>query len=266
MIRKVAENLDKVRSTRPLVHHITNYVTVNDCANITLQVGALPVMADAAEEVEEMVAIANSLVLNIGTLNPRTVASMLKAGKKANQLGIPVILDPVGVGATSYRTDSTTLILEEVKISILKGNPAEIGILAGLDAEVRGVESGEVAGDLLKAGQRLAARLGNVVVVTGVRDLVLSATRAVTVNNGHPFMGTITGTGCMCASVLGAFGAVVADPFEAAVSSLVCFGIAGQLAAGDGVKGPGSYRTTFLDRMAGLTRDDIIRMASIQDA
>lgn len=264
MEKHIANNLEKLRSLKPLVHHITNYVTVNECANITLQVGALPVMADAPEEVEEMVAISGALVLNIGTLNSGLIQAMIMAGKKANQLGIPVVLDPVGAGATGLRTDSVWAILNQVRVEVLKGNSAEIGFLAGLNAEVRGVEAGKVAGDLIKAARDLADRLQNVVVITGVEDLVISSFRMATIGNGHSFLGRITGTGCMCTSTIGAFAAVVEDKFEAAVSALVCYGVAGELAALGEIKGPFSYRTAFFDSVANLTTENIMKMARVK--
>lgn len=263
MMNPVGQHLERVRQSKPLIHHITNYVSVNDCANIALQLGALPVMADAAEEVEEMVSLSSSLVLNIGTLNSRTIDSMIKAGKKANQLGKPVVLDPVGCGATSYRTETTLLLLEEVKVTVLKGNAGEIGTLAGLKAEVRGVEAGSVVGDLTQAGQTLAARLGGIVVITGATDLVCSASSAVAVSNGHPFLGRITGTGCMAATAIGAFLPVVEDPLKAAVSALVCFGVAAELAGELNPGGPLSFKTAFFDTLAKLSPNQADAMARI---
>lgn len=259
----IGQHLKKVRQINPLIHHITNYVSVNDCANIALQLGALPVMADAVEEVEEMVSLAGALVLNIGTLNKRIVDSMLKAAKKANELSIPVILDPVGCGATSYRTQTTLRLLEEVRVTVLKGNAGEIGTIAGLEAEVRGVESGNVTGDLVQAGQKLAARLGAVVVVTGATDLILSPSGAATVSNGHPFLGRITGTGCMAATAVAAFSAVAEDPFAASVSALACFGVAAELAAYSNPSGPLSFKTAFLDAIAALQPDQVTNLAKI---
>jgi len=263
MTKTIGEYLEKVRQAKPLIHHITNYVSVNDCANIALQLGALPVMADAAEEVEEMVSLASALVLNIGTLNSRTVDSMIRAGKKANQLGKPVVFDPVGCGATSYRTDTTFRLLEEVKVTVLKGNAGEIGTLAGLEAEVRGVETGSVVGNLSEAGQSLASRLGAIVVITGATDLVCSASSVATVSNGHPFLGRITGTGCMAATAIAAFLPVAEDHFTAAVAALASFGIAAELAAQNGPQGPLSFKTAFLDAVAELTPHQVNAMARI---
>ncbi|HHW15474.1 MAG TPA: hydroxyethylthiazole kinase [Firmicutes bacterium] len=250
--------LAAVRAGKPLVHHITNYVTVNDCANMTLHTGGLPVMAHAREEVQEMVACANALVLNIGTLDPLQVEAMFLAGKRANELGIPVVLDPVGAGATPLRTDSAKRLMEEVKIAILKGNAAEIGILAGAGGEIKGVEAVGAAGDTQAAAVQLARQRGVTVAVTGAVDLVTDGQRLARIRNGHPLMGAITGTGCMAASVLGCFvGVRRDDPWEAAVAGLVAFGLAGEKAAASGVAGPAAFKTAFLDSMALLTPEEV---------
>ncbi|MDH7498086.1 MAG: hydroxyethylthiazole kinase, partial [Syntrophomonadaceae bacterium] len=199
MIEEVARNLEEVRLRSPLVHHLTNYVTVTDCANITLQLGALPVMADSPHEVEEMVALSSALVLNIGTISRPLLDAMLLAGRRANQLGIPVVLDPVGAGATRLRTDGSRELLEAIRFAVVKGNSSEIGALAGLKSHTRGVEAGSVEGDLAAACRSLAAAHHTVVVVSGARDLVVDADRTVAVDNGHPLMGRVTGTGCMLA-------------------------------------------------------------------
>ncbi|MGB9813221.1 MAG: hydroxyethylthiazole kinase [Thermovenabulum sp.] len=250
--------LTKVRSQKPLVHHITNIVTVNDCANITLAVGALPVMAHALEEVEDMVKAASSLVLNIGTLTPEQVEAMIKAGKKANELGIPVVLDPVGAGATPLRTESTWRILNEVKVSVIKGNSAEIGVLAGAGGEIRGVEAVKSSENLLTAAKNMAKALRSIVVITGATDIVTDGHRVAYVDNGHYLMGTITGTGCMLASVIGGFCGAERDYFKASIAALVVFGLAGELAAKrPEVRGPASFKTCFFDEIYNITEEKI---------
>ncbi|MDN5332683.1 MAG: hydroxyethylthiazole kinase [Tepidanaerobacteraceae bacterium] len=250
--------LDKVRSQKPLVHHITNIVTVNDCANVTLALGALPVMAHALEEVEDMVRAASSLVLNIGTLTPKQVDSMIKAGKKANEFGIPVVLDPVGAGATPLRTDSAKRILKEVKVSVVKGNSAEIGVLAGAGGEIRGVEAVASSENLLAAAKDMAKKHGTTVVISGATDVVTDGERVAFVDNGHPWMGTITGTGCMLASVIGSFSGVERDCFKASVAALVAFGLAGELAANrPEVRGPASFKVCFFDELYNLSEEKI---------
>jgi len=193
----------RIRERRPLVHHITNDVVMNTTANITLCCGALPVMAQAIEEVEEMVAAAGALVLNIGTLSLPQVDAMLAAGRRANQLGIPVVLDPVGAGATRLRTDSSRRLLDEISIAIVRGNLAELAALAGIKAEISGVESIAVAADAVTVATSFARARGVVAAITGPVDVVTDGTRVVRVANGHPLMGAVTGTGCMATAVVG---------------------------------------------------------------
>lgn len=264
MIHSIAQYLERIREARPLVHHITNYVTVNDCANITLQTGGLPVMADAIEEVEEMQQISNVLVLNIGTLNPELIRSMITAGQKANSLGNPVVLDPVGVGATSLRTQKAREILANVKVDIIKGNLAELGVLLGLEATVRGVEAGEVTGDIVAAARDFVGKHQITIAITGEQDMVFSSNNTALISNGHAMMGKISGTGCMCSSVLGSFAAVSGDMFQAAVGALTCFGIAGEMAALTGPSGPMAYKTALMDCVYALNKDLIHKYARVK--
>jgi len=258
-----ADVLARVREKRPLVHHITNYVTVNDCANITLCAGGAPVMADAPEEAAEMAAMAGALVLNIGTLSSAQIDSMILAGRMANERGIPVILDPVGAGATRFRTESTERLLEDLEISILKGNAGEIGVLAGVEARVRGVDSHGVKGDIAAIAAELAAAREITVAVTGVSDIVTDGRQVLLVDNGHPMMGSISGTGCMAASVAGTFAAECRDPVRAAVAALAAFGLAGERAA-SGAHGPLTFRNALFDELANLTPPDLAAGARIR--
>ncbi|QLH74921.1 MAG: hydroxyethylthiazole kinase [Methanomassiliicoccales archaeon] len=255
-----AKALEVLRGKRPLVHHITNYVTVNDCANITLCIGASPVMSDAEGEVEQMVSLAGALVLNIGTLNDAQVRSMLLAGREANRRSIPIVLDPVGAGATKMRTEVTRMLLSELKVSVLKGNAGEIGVLAGSGGIVRGVDSEGVSGDPVSVAISLARSSGVTVAMSGATDVITDGQRTVLVDNGHPLMGRLSGTGCMVASVVGAFSAVMEDPVDAATSAFVCLGIAGEKAA-ERAKGPGSFKVALLDETYGLKGEDVIKMA-----
>jgi hydroxyethylthiazole kinase len=249
------DSLRRLRETRPLVHQITNYVVMNETANATLAIGALPVMAHAPEEVEEMVGLAGALVLNIGTLSASWVDAMLIAGRAANVRGVPVVLDPVGVGATRYRTDTAKRILDEVDVAVLRGNAGEVATLAGVDAEVRGVESIGAAGSAADVARTAAAALGVVASVTGSVDHVSNGDRVIAVENGHPLLGSITGTGCMSSAITGAFLAVRADdPLEAAAEALAAFGVAGENAA-PGAKGPGSFHVNLYDALAALDPD-----------
>ncbi len=267
----IAGLLDEVRRKRPLVHHITNYVTVNDCANIVLAIGASPIMADDIEEVSEITAISSALVLNIGTLNERTVASMLKAGKTANEKNIPVVLDPVGAGASGLRNRATAELIGELKLSVLRGNMSEIRFIAGLTSSTKGVDaSQEDMESGLKAGidtaRELAERLGCVVAITGKTDIVSDKKRTVTIENGHQMLSNVTGTGCMATSLVGACCGAAEDNLLAAVSGIASMGIAGELAFNAaGLRGNSSFRTAIIDSIGNLNGDTIIRMARIYE-
>jgi hydroxyethylthiazole kinase len=245
------ESLRLIRERKPLVHQIANYVVMNETANATLALGALPVMAHAREEVEEMVALAGALVLNIGTLSPHWVDGMLAAGRAANERGVPVVLDPVGAGATSYRTKTARRILEEVEVAVVRGNAGEVSTLVGVAAEVRGVESVGVARDSAELARAAARQLGVVASVTGAIDHVSDGDHVVAIANGHPLLSAITGTGCMSSAITGCFLAVADSPFEAAIEALVAFGVAGEDAARE-AKGPGSFHVALYDTLAAL--------------
>jgi len=246
------ESLARIRERKPLVHQITNYVVMNETANATLAIGALPVMAHAPEEVEEMVGLAGALVLNIGTLSSSWIDAMLLAGRAANAAGVPVVLDPVGAGATRYRTDTAKRIIDEVDVAVLRGNAGEIATLAGVDAEVRGVESIGAAGTAAEVARAAASTLGVVAAVTGSVDHVSDGSRVVAVENGHPLLASITGTGCMSTAITGAFLAARSEqPLEAAAEALAAFGVAGENAA-PGAKGPGSFHVNLYDALAAL--------------
>ena len=243
-------SLRRLRETKPLVHQITNYVVMNETANATLALGALPVMAHAREEVEEMVGFAGALVLNIGTLSPDWVEAMLLAGRAANERGVPVVLDPGGAGATRYRTETARRILDEVDVAVLRGNAGEVATLVGVEAEVRGVESIGAGDDPAVLARRAATSLGLVASVTGPVDHVSDGTRTAAVANGHALLGAVTGTGCMSTALTGCFLAVDGS-FDAAVHALVAFGVAGEDAARD-AKGPGTFHAFLYDALAGL--------------
>jgi hydroxyethylthiazole kinase len=260
---KLSDLFARLKEKRPLVHHITNYVTANDCANITIAAGAAPVMADAPEEVCEMVTFAGSLVLNIGTLNQGQIESMILAGGVANDRGIPVILDPVGAGATRFRTDSAQRLLDELQITILKGNAGEVGILAGAEAKVRGVDSLGITGDAEKIARDFAKEAGITVVVSGIVDIVTDGRRVLLIDNGHPMMGSMSGTGCMAASVTGAFAAVSDDPVIASAAALALFGIAGERAA-SGAQGLYSFKVALFDELSTLRPEDLASGAKIR--
>ena len=243
--------LAMLREHKPLIHNITNYVVMNETANAILALGALPVMAHAKNEVREMVGLAGALVLNIGTLSEDWIDAMVIAGAAANEGGIPVVLDPVGAGATLYRTAAAKRILDEVDVSVLRGNVGEVATLVGVEAEVRGVESIDAGGDAAELAREAARTLGLVASVTGAVDHVSDGERSAGVSNGHELLAAITGTGCMSSALTGCFLAAKDDPFEAAVEALVAFGVAGEDAARD-AKGPGSFHVALYDALAAL--------------
>jgi hydroxyethylthiazole kinase len=223
---------------------------MNETANATLALGALPVMAHAREEVEQMASVAGALVINIGTLSPAWVEAMLLAGRAANSAGVPVVLDPVGAGATDYRTETANRIAREVDLAVVRGNAAEVATLAGRRAEIRGVES-IAAGDPPAELARAAAQaLGCVAAVTGPVDHVSDGERVLAVANGHELLGRVSGTGCMSTAITGCFLAV-REPFEAAVEALAAFGVAGEEAARD-ARGPGTFHANLYDALAAL--------------
>jgi hydroxyethylthiazole kinase len=252
--------LRELRERKPLVHQITNYVVMNETANATLALGALPVMAHAREEVEEMAAVAGALVLNIGTLSEHWVESMLLAGKAANG---PIVLDPVGAGATRYRTDTAKHLLAELPIAVVRGNPAEIATLAGREAEIRGVESIDAGGSAEELAREAARTLGVVVSVTGAVDHVSDGERVLSVANGHELLGTVTGTGCMSTAITGSFlAAKPAEPLEAAAEALAAFGLAGEDAAA-GAGGPGTFHAALYDALYNLDPETLDGRARI---
>ncbi|MFA6983532.1 MAG: hydroxyethylthiazole kinase [Sedimentibacter sp.] len=234
-----SEIIKNVKNKTPLVHNITNYVTVNDCANVLLACGGSPIMADDIEEVEEIVSISSALVLNIGTLNSRTIESMIKAGKKANELDIPAILDPVGVGASKFRTDTARKLLDEVKFAVVRGNMSEIKALGntnakgarGVDANVADSINEENLTEVVEYVKSLSGKLSLVVAVTGAIDIVSDSTKTYIIRNGHPMMGKISGTGCMLSSTIGAYCGANKDNIIDATAAAVCImGLSGELA------------------------------------
>jgi hydroxyethylthiazole kinase len=258
--------LRDLRERKPLIHQITNYVVMNETANATLAIGALPVMAHAVEEVEEMASVAGALVLNIGTLSRHWIAAMLLAGTAANSAGVPVVLDPVGVGATALRTETAKRILDEVRVAIVRGNAAEVAALAGLEAEIRGVEAIAAAADGPAIARAGATRFGVVASVTGPVDHVSDGSRTLAVANGDPLLATITGSGCMASAITGCVAAVRPDALvDAAAFALAAFGVAAEDAA-VGAEGPGTFHARLYDALHALTPDSLDERANIDDA
>ena len=251
-----AECFENVRSTCPLIHNITNYVTVNDCANMVLACGASPIMADDAAEVEDITTIS-------GTLNSRTITSMLLAGKKANLLGHPVVLDPVGAGASQLRTDTANRLLREVKFTVIRGNISEVKTLAsgagttkGVDADVADKVTEENLDSAVAFAKAFAARTGAVVAITGAIDIVADAHKAYCIRNGHPMMSSITGTGCQLSALTAAFVTANPDqPLEAAAAAVCAMGLAGEIAHSrlSPLDGNSTYRNYIIDAVYNMT-------------
>ena len=260
-----ATTLRTTRERRPLVHQITNYVVMNETANATLAIGALPVMAHAGEEVEEMVRLASSLVINIGTLSEPWVESMLLAGGAATARGIPVVLDPVGAGATAYRTATARRILDVVDVTVLRGNAGEVATLVGAQAEVRGVESIVAGLDPADLAREASRRLGVVASVTGPVDHVSDGDRVLAVANGVPLLAAVTGTGCMSSALTGCFLAAKPDePLEAAAEALAALGVAAEVAA-EGAGGPGTFHARLYDALYTLDPDTLDERTRIEE-
>ncbi|MDD5665337.1 MAG: hydroxyethylthiazole kinase [Candidatus Omnitrophica bacterium] len=255
--------LDRIRAESPLIHHLTNWVTIYDCAQAVKAIGASPVMAHAMEEVCDMAAISSSLVLNIGTLTIDFVEAMKRAATAANKKKIPVILDVCGAGSTSLRDQKCKELLIETKIDIIKGNYSEIARVCGENVKTKGVDSSSIAMNIKRLASGLAFAKKCVVVVTGQEDIVTNGKTAYFISNGDKLMASLVGTGCMAASVIGAFAAVEKDLVKAAVSGLVCFEVAGELAAKKS-NGPGGFKVHLFDSLYNLKRVTVSRMQRIK--
>lgn len=268
------ELLDNVRQKSPLVHNITNYVTVNDCANILLACGGSPIMADDIAEVEEITSICGGLNINIGTLNQTTIASMLAAGKKANACGHPVLLDPVGAGASKLRTNTAYKLLDEVSFTVIRGNISEIKTLAlgqgstkGVDADLADAITPETLTEAVEFAKKFSQRTGAVIAITGAIDIVASKDQAYAIYNGHPMMSRITGTGCMLSAMTTAY--LVANPtrpLEATVAAICAMGLCGQNAYAQlaSNEGNASYRNYIIDEVYHLSGEALERGANYE--
>lgn len=251
---EATRSLARIAEQKPLVHHITNVVVTNDSANLTLGFGALPVMAYAIEEVAEMASIAQALVLNIGTLSSEEVEAMLIAGRSAVESHTPIVLDPVGAGATRFRTNNTLRLLSELPITVLRGNRGEIGALVGAGS-VRGVEA-VGSEDPRAVAEAAAERFGVVTVVTGAVDVIIGEGQVLEIGNGHPLLGMITGSGCMATSSIGIFLAAGENATLQAALALGAYGLAAERAA-EGASGPGTFRARLLDEVAALHKKGV---------
>lgn len=264
-----ANIIDSIRSKKPLIHNITNYVTVNDCANAVLAIGASPIMADDICEAEDITSISSALVINIGTLNQRTIESMLSSGRKANELGIPVIFDPVGAGASKMRNEAAETILSNVKVSVVRGNLSEISFVAGMGSSSKGVDVSEndiISRNSTEIAESAAQKLGCVIAITGETDIITDGKRTAEISNGHKMLSQVTGTGCMTTALVGAFLGAVEDAFTAAAGGVAAMGIAGEIAfvtAGD--KGTGSFHIAVIDAISILTKNVFLERAKINE-
>lgn len=271
MISIIASLMEQVRIQNPLVHHITNYVTANDCANITLALGASPIMADAKEEVTDITSMSSALVLNIGTLNNRIIDSAIAAGKAANNGGIPVVLDPVGAGISDFRNKAVFKIINRVKLTAIRGNLSEIKFIAGLTSNTRGVDASEKdrsdIQNMIEIAEHLAQNLKCIVAITGEIDIVSDGSRTFSIKNGHPMLSKVTGTGCMCSSLIGSFCGVTSGDFlPAVIGGILCMGIAGEIAFETaGQSGTGHFHYALHDAISHFNSIDISKSARLKE-
>ena len=268
IVKKMGAALEAVRAAVPLVHNITNYVTVNDCANALLAIGGSPIMADDLGEAADITAISKALVLNIGTLNARTVEAMLASGRRANELGIPVVLDPVGAGASALRNETVRRLLREVRFFAVRGNLSELSFLAGLQVHTKGVDVAErdAGNDAVAVARQVAQDYSCTAAVTGVVDTISDGRRVVRIKNGSMLLGKVTGTGCMSSAMLGAFAAVEQDGVVAAAAAVLSMALAGELAeeiAGD--VGLGSFHMVVLDGLSKMSAQMFEERARIDE-
>ncbi len=254
------ENLKRdlalMREKSPLVHNITNYVAMNFSANALLALGASPVMAHAVEEMDDMVGIASALVINIGTLDAEWVRGMLAAGRAAHRMGKPIVLDPVGAGATPYRTETAWQIIRECHPTIIRGNASEIMALVNADIKSKGVDSSQSSDDAVESAKQLAGTTGAVVVISGATDYITDGSRVETIGNGSPLMTLVTAMGCTATSVVGAFAGVNPDAFEAALHGMAMMGVCGERAVAQ-KSSPGSLLTHFVDALYEITPEQL---------
>ncbi len=259
----IGNTLENLRNTCPLIHNITNYVTINDCANIVLACGASPIMADDCKEVEEITSICAGLNINIGTLNSRTIESMVLAGKKANELGHPVVLDPVGAGASTLRTETANRLLDEVKFTVIRGNISEIKTLAsgsgttkGVDADIADKVTDENIDEVISFTKELSRKTGAVIAITGAIDIVSDDKKAYVIRNGHPMMSSITGTGCQLSAMTAAYvTANKENTLEATAAAVCAMGFAGEIAHKrlSELDGNSTYRNYIIDAIYNMT-------------
>lgn len=263
----ISKQLENLRKNSALVHNITNYVTVNDCANVVLACGASPIMSDDIADVEDITSICTALNINIGTLNERTIPAMFLAGKKANLLNHPVLLDPVGAGASKLRTETALKLMEEVKFTVIRGNISEIKTLAlgtgstkGVDADISDIVTEENLGEAVIFAKEFSKTTGAIIAITGAIDIVADENTAYCIRNGNPMMSKITGTGCQLSAMTAAFvSANIDTPLEAVAASVCSMGLCGEKAYARMSKldGNSSYRSYIIDAICNLTASEL---------
>lgn len=260
----ICEALEEIRSKKPLIHNITNYVVMNFTANVLLSLGASPVMAHAEEEVEEMAGIASALVLNIGTLSQPWIRAMIKAGEAASRRKIPIVLDPVGAGATRLRTETARRLMERVSPSVVRGNASEILSFGTGSGATKGVDSTRSVNDAVTFANAFSLEKNCVTAITGPKDYITNGHRAFSLSNGHPLLGMVTGTGCAATTLIAALCAVIKDPLEGTVAGLTIFGIAGEMAARQATR-PGSFKVALIDALNEIDERHIDATARIEE-
>ncbi|OPJ62147.1 hydroxyethylthiazole kinase [Clostridium oryzae] len=271
LLHEVGKILEDLRVKKPLVHHLTNYVTVNDCANVTLAVGASPIMADDIDEVESIASISSALVINIGTLNKRTIASMITAGKKANEINIPVVFDPVGAGASELRNKTTETLLKDVKMSVIRGNMSEIRFVAGLAASTKGVDASESdiensIEERRSIAEHVARKFGCIAAITGATDIVSDGERTLYLQNGTKLLSSVTGTGCMTTSLIASFCGASHNYLLSAAAGILSMSIAGELAKeNSAAKGTGSFHIAIIDEISKINDEVIEKRGNIYE-
>lgn len=263
MENKIWDNIQKVKTISPLVHNITNYVVMNSSANALLAAGASPVMAHSEDEVKDMVKIANALVINIGTLSEKWVKAMKIALREANKLYKPVVFDPVGAGATPYRTETVEELLQSGSMSIIRGNASEIMAILSAEYQTKGVDSTQNTANAVESAKILYQKYKSVICISGETDYIISESKIAKIHNGHELMSRVTGMGCTATALIGAFAAIMDNYFEAAISGMALMGVAGELAF-PASKGPGSLQIHFYDKLHNLNREEFFKTIKLE--
>lgn len=263
MKKSIWNHYQKVKSSSPLVHNITNYVVMNNTANALLSVGASPIMAHAVEEMEDMVKISGALVINIGTLSPQWIAAMKLAIKQANNLNKPVVFDPVGAGASAYRNKTISELLSIGKYAVIRGNASELMAVASSENHTKGVDSVNTLEQAFGSAQYLSKKQDNVICMSGKTDVIIYKDKIAKIFNGHEMMGKVTGLGCSATALIGAFVAVSDDYFSATVSAMAIMGVAGEIAANVSA-GPGTLQLNLLDKLYNITEEEFLQHIKLE--